>query len=101
MAHYRKKIPGLKDGVAKKAMQLLFKQVKAHRGLTKFIEDHGINGKWLKKNEPMDINVSKFFKILENKARYQTDEEFIAEWNKAGEEFLQWVRKEDRLAVKG
>ena len=30
MAHYLKKIPGLKDGVAKKAMQLLFKQVKAY-----------------------------------------------------------------------
>ena len=69
--------------------------------MTKFIEEHGINGKWLKKDEPMDINVSKFFKILANKVQFQTDEEFIAEWNKAGEEFLQWVRKSQSLEFKG
>ena len=97
MAHYRKKIPVLNDGVAKKAMQLLLKHVKAHRGLTKFIEDYGINGKWLKEDEPRDIDVSKFFKILACKAHFQTDEEFIAEWNKAGKEFLQWVRKDHEV----
>ena len=54
---------------------------------------NGINGKWLKPEEPKDIGVSKFFKILASKTHFQTDEEFIADWNKAGEDFLQWVRK--------
>jgi hypothetical protein len=97
MTLYQKKIPVLKDGVAKKAMQLLLKHVKAHRGLTKSIEDYGINGKWLKVDGPMDIGVSKFFKILACKAHFQSDEEFIAEWNKAGMKFLQWVRKNEGM----
>ena len=89
MSIFSKKIPVLKAGLAREAVHLLLSQVKNQRGLTTFIEIHGINGKWLKKDEPMDINVSKFFKILENKAHFQTDEEFIAEWNKAGKKFLQ------------
>ena len=93
MTNYRKKIPALKDGVAKQAMQLLFQQVKAHRGLTSFIERHGINGMWLKIEEPMDIPVSKLFKILLRKAQYQTEDEFISDWNEAGRKFLKWARR--------
>ena len=94
MSIFSKKIPVLKAGLAREAVHLLLSQVKNQRGLTTFIEKHGINGKWLKKDEPMDIDVSKFFKILACKAHFQTDEEFIAEWNKAGKKFLQWARKE-------
>lgn len=94
MSIFSKKIPVLKAGLAREAVHLLLSQVKNQRGLTTFIEKHGINGRWLKKDEPRDIDVSKFFKILECKAHFQTDEEFIAEWNKAGKKFLQWARKE-------
>ena len=93
MSTFSKKIPVLKVGLARDAVQLLLSQLKNQRGLTTFIEKHGINGKWLKEDEPRNIDVSKFFKILACKAHYQTDEEFIAEWNKAGKKFLQWVRK--------
>ena len=87
------KIPVLKDGVAKKSMLLLFQQLRQQKGLTTFIEKHGINGRWLKPDEPMDILVSKFFKILSLKAHYQSDEEFIADWIEAGRKFLKHVRK--------
>lgn len=100
MSNYRMKIPVLKDGVAKKSMLLLFQQLRQQRGLTTFIEKHGINGKWLKPDEPMDISVTKFFKIMACKAHFQTDEEFIADWNEAGKEFLQWVRGMKSLEFK-
>ena len=93
MSFISKKIPVLKAGLAREAVHSLLSQVKNQRGLTTFIEKHGINGKWLKPEEPKDIGVSKFFKILASKAHFQTDEEFIADLNKAGEDFLQWVRK--------
>jgi hypothetical protein len=34
------------------------------------------------------------------KAHFQTDEEFISDWNKAGEEILQWVRGMKSLEFK-
>ena len=94
------KIPVLKDGVAKKSMLLLFQQLRQQRGLTSFIEKNGINGRWLKPDEPMDIDVSRLFKIISNKAHFQTDEEFIADWNEAGKEFLRWVRGMKSLEFK-
>lgn len=93
MTHYRCKIPALKDGVAKRTMLLLFLQLRQQRGLTSFVEKNGINGKWLKIEEPMDILVSKFFKILSLKAHYQTEDEFIKDWIEAGRKFLKHVRK--------
>ena len=88
-----KKIPVLETGLARMAVQLLLSQVKKQRGLTSFIEENGINGRWLKPDEPRDIDVSRLFKIISNKAHFQTDEEFIIDWNEAGKKFLQWVRK--------
>ena len=93
MSNYRMKIPVLKDGVAKKSMLLLFQQLRQQKGLTTFIEKHGINGRWLKPDEPRDINVDKFFKIMACKAHFQTDEEFISDWTEAGKEVLRWVRR--------
>lgn len=93
MTHYRKKIPVLNDGVARTTMQLLFQQVKTQRGLTKFIEEHGINGRWLNMEAPLDIPVLKLFKILLCKAQYQTEDEFINDWIEAGRKFLKHVRK--------
>lgn len=98
MSIFSKKIPVLKAGLAREAVQLLLSQVKNQRGLTKFIEDYGINGRWLKEDEPRDIDVSKFFRILANKAHFQTDEEFIKDWNEAGKKFLQWARKNKMIS---
>ena len=100
MSNYRMKIPVLKDGVAKKSMLLLFQQLRQQKGLTTFIEENGINGRWLKPDEPMDIDVNRLFKIISNKAHFQTDEEFISDWNKAGEEILRWVRGMKSLEFK-
>ena len=100
MSNYRMKIPVLKDGVAKKSMLLLFQQLRQQKGLTTFIEENGINGRWLKPDEPRDIDVTKLFKIISNKAHFQTDEEFISDWNEAGKKFLQWVRGMKSLEFK-
>ncbi len=93
MSFISKKIPVLETGLARMAVQLLLSQVKKQRGLTTFIEKHGINGRWLKPDEPRDINVAKFFKIMACKAHFQTDEEFISDWTEAGKEVLRWVRR--------
>ena len=99
MSFITRKIPALKAGLARIALQFLLSQVKNQRGLTTFIEKHGINGRWLKPDEPRDIDVTKLFKIISNKAHFQTDEEFISDWTEAGEEILRWVR--DNHEVKG
>ena len=78
-------------------MQLLFQKLRCQKGLTSFVEKNGINGKWLNIEDPMDIPVSKLFKILQHKAQYQTDDEFIRDWNKAGEKFLERVRQNGSL----
>ena len=100
MSFITKKIPALKAGLARIALQFLLSQVKNQRGLTTFIEKHGINGRWLKPDEPRDIDVTKLFKIISNKAHFQTDEEFISDWTEAGEEILRWVRGMKSLEFK-
>ena len=72
-------------------------QIKHQRGLTTFIERHGINGRWLKPEDPYNIRFTKFMKIMESKAHYQTDDEFLKEWNAAGEHILNLVRTPHHL----
>lgn len=74
-------------------MNLLLTQVKRQRGMTSFIERHGgINGRWLKPDDPCDIRFSKLMKILEKKAVYQTDDEFLDDWNAIGEYIINQLR---------
>lgn len=92
MSYLSSKVPVLKDGLAREIVQKLLLQVKKQKGLTSFIQNHGIHGRYLKEEEPMDIPVSKLFKILQHKAQYQSDDEFFEDWNSAGREFLSRVR---------
>lgn len=76
------KIPLLGEGTAQRAMKEFLTIIKSHRGLTSFLEQHGINGKWLNPEKPYDINFSKLIKILEVAHAYrETDETFTEEWN--------------------
>lgn len=93
MKHYFEKTPPLGAGFAWCVMRHLLTQVKHHRGLTTFIEQRGVNGRWLKPDDPYNIRVTKLFKILEIKAHYQNDEEFLDEWKTTGEFILRIVRK--------
>jgi hypothetical protein len=86
------KTPRLGAGLAWYVMNKFLTQVKSQRGLTAFAEHHGINGRWLKPDAPFDIRFKKFIKILEVKAHYQTDEEFLNDWKALGDEFLTLVR---------
>lgn len=92
MSYFKRKTPLLTEGLALGAMRQLLQQIKGQRGLTSFIEQHGVNGKWLKTEEPYDITVSKFFKIMERKAHFQTDDEFMKDWNDIGRRLLKLVR---------
>ena len=78
-------------------MNLFLTQVKSQRGLTSFIEQRGINGKWLKPDKPSDIRYSKLMKILEEKAVYQTEEEFMDDWNAVGEYIVNQLRTPSHL----
>ena len=62
-----------------------------------FIERRGVNGRWLKPDEPYNIRLSKLIKILEVKAVYQTDDEFLSEWEALGEQLLLHVRTHNRF----
>ena len=88
------KTPALGAGLAWCVMYRLLTQIKSHRGLTSFIARH-VNGRWLKPDAPYNFRFTKLIKILESKAHYQTDEEFLTEWNDLGEEFLSLVRSID------
>ena len=82
----------LEEGTAQRAMVQLLTIIKKHRGLTRFLEDHGINGKWLQPELPYDIRFSKLVKILEKASEYrETDETFRYEWNQMCYLFLKIV----------
>lgn len=95
MSYFFDKTPILGTGLAWCMMNYLLTQVKSHRGLTTFIEHHGVNGRWLKPDSPYNIRFSKFIKILEIKAHYQNDDEFLDEWKALGDELLSVVRAID------
>ena len=97
MSYYSNKTPLLGAGLAKNVMEQFLTQVKSHRGMTSFIERHGVNGKWLKSDMPYNIHITKFFKILELKAHYQNDDEFLDDWKAMGEQFLNLVRTPNHL----
>ena len=92
MSYYYDRTPILGAGLARSMMRHLLAQVKSHRGLTTFIEHRGVNGRWLKPDQPYNIRISKLLKIMEIKAHYQTDEEFLDDWKATGEFFLRLVR---------
>ena len=93
MRHYYDKTPPLEVGLARCVMHQMLSQIKSHRGLTSFIEHRGVNGRWLKRHEPYNIRITKLFKIIEIKAHYQEDDEFLDEWRAIGESILHLVRK--------
>ena len=92
MSCFYDKTPALGAGLAHSVMRFILTQVKSHRGLTSFIERRGVNGRWLKPDEPYNIRISKFLKVMEIKAHYQTDEEFLEDWQKMGNFLLRLVR---------
>lgn len=78
----REKTPLLKPGLAKDIMETLLEQLKSHRnrGLTRYIEDRGVNGKDLKPDKPYDMRWTKVCKILSLKATFQDEDDFLTEW---------------------
>ena len=78
----REKTPLLEPGLAKDIMNTLLEQLKSphNRGLTRYIEDRGVNGKDLKPDKPYDLRWTKICKILSLKAIFQDEEDFLTEW---------------------
>lgn len=97
MKNFYEKTPQLGEGIAWSVMNFLLTQVKRHRGLTTFIEKNGVNGRWLKPDDPYNIRITKLMKIFEKKAHYQTDDEFLEEWNAMGELILSLSRVSHHL----
>ena len=97
MTKFYEKTPQLGEGVGWSVMNFLLTQVKKHRGLTSFIEKNGVNGRWLKPDDLYNIRITKFMKIMEIKARYQNDDEFLEEWNALGEFILNLSRVSHHL----
>ena len=93
---FNEKTPLLGEGGARSVMTLILYQLKFeyNRGLTHFIEKYGgVNGKWLKPDEPYDMRWSKLSKILEAKAQYQEEDEFMDDWEQIGRLIFKLSRK--------
>lgn len=91
----REKTPLLTEKNAVKAMIEFLTKIKKRRGLTSFIQKHGVNGKWLLPDKPYDIRFSKLHKIMMIIARHrQTDEEFLEAWNELGVKLLERIKNE-------
>ena len=101
----REKTPLLEPGLAKDIMDTLLEQLKSphNRGLTRYIEDRGVNGKDLKPDKPYDLRWTKICKILRLKAVFQDEEDFLTEWMILGLLLLgnsrQQARKKARIIM--
>lgn len=101
----REKTPLLEPGLAKDIMDTLLEQLKSphNRGLTRYIEDRGVNGKDLKPDMPYDMRWTKVCKILSLKATFQDEEDFLTEWMILGLLLLgnsrQQARKKARIIM--
>ena len=101
----REKTPLLELGLAKDIMDTLLEQLKSphNRGLTRYIEDRGVNGKDLKPDMPYDMRWTKVCKILSLKATFQDEEDFLTEWMILGLLLLgnsrQQARKKARIIM--
>ena len=101
----REKTPLLEPGLAKDIMDTLLEQLKSphNRGLTRYIEDRGVNGKDLKPDMPYDMRWTKVCKILRLKAVFQDEEDFLTEWMILGLLLLgnsrQQARKKARIIM--
>ena len=92
MSYYYDKTPSRGAGLARSVMRLILTQIKSRRGLTTFMEHRGVNGRWLKPEDPYNVRFSKLLKIMETKAHYQSDDEFLDDWKATGEFILRMVR---------
>ncbi len=92
-----KKTAFLKEGICKSVMRLLLMHVKQQRGMYSFIQRGGVNGRYLNPDAVYNITVSQYFKILEKKAKFQSDEEFLEDWKNEGEFLLKEIRKKDSV----
>ena len=101
----REKTPLLEPGLAKDIMDTLLEQLKSphNRGLTRYIEDRGVNGKDLKPDMPYDMRWTKVCKILSLKATFQDEVDFLTEWMILGLLLLgnsrQQARKKARIIM--
>ena len=101
----REKTPLLEPGLAKDIMNTLLEQLKSphNRGLTRYIEDRGVNGKDLKPDMPYDMRWTKVCKILSLKATFQDEDDFLTEWMILGLLLLgnsrQQARKKARIIM--
>ena len=101
----REKTPLLEPGLPKDIMNTLLEQLKSphNRGLTRYIEDRGVNGKDLKPDMPYDMRWTKVCKILSLKATFQDEDDFLTEWMILGLLLLgnsrQQARKKARIIM--
>lgn len=67
----------MEEGPEQKLMAFYLKQVKQTKGLTTVLDNKaGINGKWLKPDEPYNIFSIRLIRTIIHKANFQTRDEF-------------------------
>lgn len=99
MVRKTKKTPELTSGLAQKVMLRMMEQVKRHRGLKSFIEQHGVKSKWLKTDVVYDTRLSAVVKIIESKALYQDATDFMTEWMQLGQFIVGYAQKDKQAEL--
>ena len=93
MTFYKAPTPPMKEGYEKEMMTLILEQVKRTKGLTTIIDKvAGINGKWIKPDEPYNIPITLFIRIMILKAIQQSYDDLIRDLKEV-EDFVMFLRQ--------
>lgn len=77
-------IPPMEEGPERELMAFLFLQVKRIKGLTTALDQQaGVNGKWLKPDEPRNIPSRRLLRVIIHTAHYRGREQFKKDVNRA------------------
>ena len=80
MKHLSKKVPVMKDGLERDIETYVLEQIHGRSGLTRHLQTNaGVNGKHLKMENPVDMNLSRWLRIMLWKAQWQGEEGFTTD----------------------
>lgn len=94
MKHLSKKTPVMKDGPERDIETYVLEQIHGRTGLTHYLETFaGINGKHLKMEEPEDMNLTRWLRIMLWKAKWQGEKSFATDMEYLTNKIIKLAKK--------
>lgn len=95
--YYSPRILLMKDGLECELLKLIITQVKHVKGLTSILsKEAGINGKWIKPEEPYNFSVKRFLRMIIFKVKYQEIEACMRDIREFLETIYQFLQEEEK-----